>query len=339
MPYYCDESTPCLPRYSDRPFCDLYGTYDASSHVGRTCIPNPLDGSVGIDAAVDVDSGMPPADGGTDAAPNAPDAGTPDAGNPDAQTGPCDPVTQTGCASGEKCTFIIDTSDPTNNHTGCAPNGTVAAGAACTRDANGVDDCLRPYFCSGGVCTEICSTNPESCPSTATCTPFAGLFDDRTDVGLCVPQCDPLSSTSCGTGEGCYLSLLNGTATCAVAYLDDPEAKTGAATCVANPGTQSCNCVHLNGCVAGYGCVLQNDPTNPTSNVCAFYCDPTQGGAGPSCSAAIGGGSTFSCRQIMSFYGNASVDPAIGMCIDSTLWAGHCEGCVDPTQPGCGSCP
>ncbi len=180
VPYYCDESTPCLPRYSDRPFCDLYGTYDASGHVGRTCIPNPLDGSVGIDAAVNVDSGMPPADGGTDAAPNAPDAGTPDAGNPDAQTGPCDPVTQTGCASGEKCTFIIDTSDPTNNHTGCAPNGTVAAGAACTRDANGVDDCLRPYFCSGGVCTEICSTNPESCPSTATCTPFAGLFDDRT---------------------------------------------------------------------------------------------------------------------------------------------------------------
>jgi len=231
--YYCDEDTPCLPRYPERPFCDLYGAYDQSGHVGRTCIPNPLDGGTSnVDAGSDID-GQTFADAGSDASISTDAQQT-----ADAQTTPCDPVTQAACAAGEKCTYIIEQTTPTIlGQTACAPDGSVAVGGACTRDANGVDDCLKGAYCSGDLCTALCSTSPDSCPTTAKCTPFSALFDDRANVGLCVPQCDPLSPTSCGAGESCYLSPFNGSTTCATPYLDDPEEKTGAATCPANPGT------------------------------------------------------------------------------------------------------
>lgn len=63
--YYCDEGTPCFPRYPDRPFCDLTGEYPASDGVGKTCIPNPVDASVEVDAAE------------ADATSTEPDAGPP----------------------------------------------------------------------------------------------------------------------------------------------------------------------------------------------------------------------------------------------------------------------
>lgn len=42
---YCDEDTPCLPRYPDKPYCDLTGQYPESEGVGRTCIGFPDDPS------------------------------------------------------------------------------------------------------------------------------------------------------------------------------------------------------------------------------------------------------------------------------------------------------
>src|SRR5439155_658656 len=38
---YCDQNTPCTPRYPDMPFCDLAGAYPASNSVAHTCIPDP----------------------------------------------------------------------------------------------------------------------------------------------------------------------------------------------------------------------------------------------------------------------------------------------------------
>ncbi len=75
--------------------------------------------------------------------------------------------------------------------------------------------------------------------------------------------------------------------------------------------------------------MLLNDGPNPTGNVCTYFCDPE--GAGPGCSdtAAVGAGPSFSCRQIMTFYSDAmDIDPAIGMCVNPTTWAGYCGGCV-----------
>jgi len=332
--YYCDEMTPCLPRYPDRPFCDLYGNYDESEHIGRTCIPNPIDASPATpDAAVDIDGATPPADAAIDAAV---DAANSDAA-PDAQPPPpCDPVSQTNCAAGEKCTYIIDSTNPMMGHTACAPDGSVASGGACTRDAAGVDDCVPGDFCSGGTCNEICSSNPNSCGGTALCTMFAGIFTDRTDVGMCMPQCDPLDpSAVCPSGESCYLSLSSATTGCYAPSLSDPATKTGAPNCNSDPGTQDCNCVNLNGCAAGFGCILLNDPTSPTGEVCAYFCDPMNSG-GPTCASGIGAGPAFSCRQIMTFYSDAmNVDPSYGMCVNPTTWAGYCGGCVDMTTDSC----
>ena len=327
--YYCDENTPCKDRYPDRPFCDLYGSYDESGHIGRTCIANPIDASPGeIDASAGIDGPTSSSDGGLD-------AGSVNA-QPDAQPTPCDPVGQTGCFAGEKCTYIIDSTTPLMGHTSCAPKGGVVSGGACTRDAGGVDDCVAGYFCSGGTCTEICSTSPNSCGGTEVCTVFAGVFDDRTDVGMCMPQCDPLNpSAVCPTGESCYLSLASAITSCVAPSLSDPITKTGAPNCNSNPGTQDCNCVTLNGCDAGFGCILLNDAANPTGNICAFFCDPMNSG-GPTCASGTGAGPSFSCRQIMSFYSDAmDVDPSYGMCVNPTTWAGYCGGCVDMTDDIC----
>ena len=99
------------------------------------------------------DSGIiiPGADGGT-------------GGGDGDSTAACNPSAQSGCSAGEKCTYVIEQTTPTVlGHTDCAADGTVALGGACTRDANGVDDCVGGTYCSGSVCTEICGTTPDTC--------------------------------------------------------------------------------------------------------------------------------------------------------------------------------
>ncbi len=56
--YYCDEGTPCLPRYPERPYCDLTGAYEPDG-VRNTCVANPFD------------AGVPDASGPIDAEPDA----------------------------------------------------------------------------------------------------------------------------------------------------------------------------------------------------------------------------------------------------------------------------
>ncbi|MGB8223606.1 MAG: hypothetical protein WCF10_13555, partial [Polyangiales bacterium] len=122
-----------------------------------------------------------------------PDAGT-DAGT-DAGPGDCDPVANTGCEAGEKCSSLLISSDPSlTTSTTCLPDGTVRLGGACTVGAagetTGFDDCRGGSYCSSGVCVEICSTSPDSCPTDEACSLFADLFADRTDIGLCGFVCD-----------------------------------------------------------------------------------------------------------------------------------------------------
>jgi hypothetical protein len=99
--------------------------------------------------------------------------------DPDANSGPdaaaaCDPVAQTGCADNEKCTWIRVTD--TLGRLGCSPDGTVAAGADCTRgpngDTTGYDDCAAGNLCVEGVCRAQCVDG--ACPSGSTCTRIPG---------------------------------------------------------------------------------------------------------------------------------------------------------------------
>src|SRR3954451_21253689 len=62
----------------------------------------------------------------------------------------CDVLANTGCATGEKCTWIWDQRDATADlgHIGCATDGTVAASGACTfnMDPIGFDNCVGGTF-------------------------------------------------------------------------------------------------------------------------------------------------------------------------------------------------
>src|SRR5882724_4156877 len=85
--------------------------------------------------------------------PAKPDAPAGEGGvTPDA--GACDVLANTGCASGEKCTWIWDQRDATADlgHIGCAMDGAVAANDACTfnMDPIGFDDCVGGTFCEAG---------------------------------------------------------------------------------------------------------------------------------------------------------------------------------------------
>ncbi|CAN5240954.1 hypothetical protein BH11MYX1_BH11MYX1_42690 [soil metagenome] len=152
----------------------------------------------------------------------------------------CNPLTQTGCNTGEMCTWIYDlvSADGTNilGHVGCAPDGDKAVSASCTRNAAGAqgwDDCAKGGFCrvrrelvapgGVGVCEAICDNNggTPGCGSDAACVGYHGIFDpgDVNVAGVCDLKCDPFADndfnhqgsaapvrpgTKCQAYEGCY---------------------------------------------------------------------------------------------------------------------------------------
>jgi hypothetical protein len=76
----------------------------------------------------------------------------------------CDPVAQSGCVGGQKCSLACNGAVPA---LACLPeNGTVAVGQACT-DTN---QCLGGAFCASSAsiptptCVKLCSTTAD-CPS------------------------------------------------------------------------------------------------------------------------------------------------------------------------------
>src|SRR5688500_6936904 len=97
--------------------------------------------------------------GRRDAAPPAPDASTvaPD-GSPEASA--CNPVTQQGCAEGEKCSWIVAQVAPTFlGQTACVRDGNVPLGGACT------DLCIpRGSVVIGPVCGEENAPDPTANP-------------------------------------------------------------------------------------------------------------------------------------------------------------------------------
>src|SRR5437773_1568528 len=70
-----------------------------------------------------------------------------DAPMADAPSGACNPVAQTGCATGEKCTWINIDSGADLGTTGCVADGTAATTEACTYGADGqttgFDNCVH----------------------------------------------------------------------------------------------------------------------------------------------------------------------------------------------------
>lgn len=240
-----------------------------------------------------------------DASVPADAAGMADAAVPDPDS--CDPVSNTGCADDEKCSFLVESESPLTGRTTCVPAGNVPPGGACTRGPageTGYDNCAGNASCVAGTCQEICLDEPDSCSvENEACFLQPPAYSDREGVGLCLPSCDPVAQ-DCPAGEGCYLDAASGDSACA--------------TPVTESGMQGDDCQFQNACQIGYGCVLNNDPVAPTGLSCAFFCD-AGGGGGRSC--ADGPGPTFTCVRISEFYADSErVPDEIGMCIDCATW-------------------
>ena len=133
-------------------------------------------------------------------------------------TGTCDPVKQTGCGTGEKCTWVRTVATQTEQHgvmacvkLAAAPvalNGACAYGASGT--ATGYDNCDKGLICSAssakeaatGACVGICDTTgltsaDGACATNYACAKYNAYFandgDTPNNIGLCDPTCDPLT--------------------------------------------------------------------------------------------------------------------------------------------------
>jgi hypothetical protein len=230
----------------------------------------------------------------------------------------CDLLNDTVCQPTEKCTFIVESTNPFDGRPGCAPDGTVDPGGVCTvNGTTGIDDCKDGSLCSGGVCQEICTVIPNNCPQNGTCVHDSAYSDDA-NFGLCESGCD-IFAQNCTNSETCYLLLSTGYATTCQAAVPEPDQANDG--CVETektvPQTQGECCSYINTCDTGYGCLLVNRYGDGL--VCARYCDPTGTVGVDDCSSVLG--ATHFCLSINDFYSDVDdLDDFYGFCVDAADW-------------------
>jgi hypothetical protein len=308
----------------------------------------------------DDDGGSAPPDaaGHADAA-GAPDAAEPDASQPlcpDLPAGAgsgfdsCNPLTHEGCADGEKCAWLVIQEDPFLGRTDCVPDGTVELGDECLEgepgETTGYDNCARGGVCTSDHCHSVCTIETDSCCAGFACSSYAGMFSDDSniDTGQCDQLCDPVAQDCAFEGEGCYLQLFSGNATCA-RPATGAESFTQGHQC-ANSGSVC----FLNGCAEGYGGFLYAGSGEPRD--CAAFCTPVDtylvdpdgdgsgdrvagadadGAAPTDCSEARIGVTNHQCRFFQSYFvdGNGNhldyVSDAYGFCAPRNRAFGNCN--------------
>jgi hypothetical protein len=207
----------------------------------------------------------------------------------------CDPIAQTGCEAGEKCSVVVggDTSSFE-----CVAAGAIAAGAACTRTNQG-DDCTAGHYCVGNVgassdttCRPLCETGGSS--SCEVCVRYADFPSQ--EVGVCHPTCDPLAQDC----EG-LLSCI---------YIGEPQpvcARLSQSTLVPPGGS----CQFLNQCTLGSSCLLNDPDSTEGGTLCALHCDAT--GGNPSC-GELDDSAEYGCAPIGNLVEGAMPE-AMGVCL------------------------
>ena len=190
-------------------------------------------------------------------------------GTPDAPM-VCNPLTQTGCATGQKCTWVTDATMPQPlGHIDCVPDGTVAAGAACTQGTPGpmgYDNCMAGLYCQGMKCKTICDPQGGSpmCPTNYACSTYEGLFGpvgQPVAAGVCDPTCDPLADNKFGSNKTKAGSACTATQGC-YGYPNDTQPSHYSCTNEVNVSLY-----HRAACTTASGCA--NSGGSPYLNGCA----------------------------------------------------------------------
>jgi hypothetical protein len=230
--------------------------------------------------------------------------------------------------------------------TGCAPDGTGAIGDDCVSDEQS-DSCAAGGLCVSGVCRTICYLVSDSCCTGFTCSSYPDLFTDDVDstTGVRDATCDPVSQECPEDGQGCYLSLRNGKATC-VRIAAGAEALEQGDTCLHN----DMNLCFLNGCAEGYGAFLYAGMNMPRD--CSAFCSPVDtylddpdgdgegavvatadpdGAAPHDCAEGTIGVPGHQCRFFQSYFIDMNnmfleyVPAAYGFCTPTTIDFGDCN--------------
>jgi hypothetical protein len=261
------------------------GTADA--RVADAPAAPPADAPVDAPAVV-ADAARDQAAAGPDAAPDGAPAPPPDAAchGPiacavPATGGDCDPVCQTGCGCGARCTYGVAQTTPSCQ---AATAPFLDTGAAC--DPRG-DRCAPGALCldesrlaCGSHCYRLCRADAD-CGPRARCTVLLQLASGAAPLRACSPEavdCDPTGAAACPRADrsaafGCY-----------VLSVAHPDLTTCDCAGVLGPG-QECSFEHE--CRPGYECVRVGGVAT-----CRALCK-LPGGACPgggTCGPLMGGG-------------------------------------------------
>jgi hypothetical protein len=177
----------------------------------------------------------------------------PDLRMPDLAPPPCDPVAQSNCPSGHKCTV-------SGSGTVCVPNGTVATGAICTPSP---DNCVPGDYCySDGQnvrwCEHFCKIDsdcrgggagPLSSSNVAWC-----AFAVGSSRG-CTTPCNPVpaaGASGCVSGSKCDAYNYTGSGGAGGSGGGSTSEVTDCE--VIGAGGDGVTCTYDTDCLAGYGC-------------------------------------------------------------------------------------
>lgn len=206
----------------------------------------------------------------------------------------CNPVTQTGCETGEKCGELIIRNEEGGvflAQIACIPEGNVTEDVACADGVpgqdTGYDDCAVGLDCFQGVCTPICGIaagdtcrgNPDegfglgdNCANN-----FENHFTD--EIGVCLPSCHPSDdavvdglavNNVCGAGSSCGMNAVTTQTTCAGTPPDAAEKTQNVEPYGPAPGVY-----YSNGCESGFSTLLnEKSGADGGAAQCTRYCTP-----------------------------------------------------------------
>jgi hypothetical protein len=219
----------------------------------------------------------------------------------------CSPIAQSGCKTGEKCTWIVDAdanptaTPPTEEigHIGCVAvdASAVIDGGTCMNAKAGVtggaDTCIAGDLCISSKCKPICdpqlvegSGAAGACAQNYACSIYSGVFvsGSNATAGVCEPTCDPLTQ-----------KLNVGTTNIEACGSTDPTKPSG--TCVIGAGFRSFHCAPTgpslygntdrkppladsrgnyfgNGCAPGFVPFFFEDASGAMKTLCTGLCAP-----------------------------------------------------------------